>query len=245
MPTYVPIMNNNIPLTKNGIPKVYDADLYPFGPPDECCCCPCCDCDVYEATLSGMSGGGSCTSPNGTYTLNITDVCGPWTGFNENSVAASLTRFGAEYEGIPYCFYRLRIGPILAPAQADYYLSGGKWECGQCNTMNLEPSSVIGACGWPSTVEVCCADEAFMGARSMSAISLLPRSDGFVPPPPPSLKLVKDAEARELFGDDADDPTLLGNRIAALTAAIGLPPCSGCSGRQKWLNAAHKWLRGE
>lgn len=47
----------------------------------------------------------------------------------------------------------------------------------------------------------------------------------------------------EVFPDD--DPTLLGNRIAALTTALGIPPCGGCKQRKAWLNKAHKWLRGE
>ena len=40
------------------------------------------------------------------------------------------------------------------------------------------------------------------------------------------------------------DPTLLGNRIEALTKAIGIPPCGGCASRRDWLNRAHAWLRG-
>lgn len=47
-------------------------------------------------------------------------------------------------------------------------------------------------------------------------------------------------EKAELLGDD---PTLWGNRLAAITSAIGLPPCLGCDGRRKWINAAHLWLR--
>lgn len=48
-------------------------------------------------------------------------------------------------------------------------------------------------------------------------------------------------ETESLFG--ASDPTLVGNRIAALTKAIGIPPCGGCESRQAWLNKAHAWLR--
>lgn len=40
------------------------------------------------------------------------------------------------------------------------------------------------------------------------------------------------------------DPTLLGNRIEALTKAIGIPPCGGCADRRDWLNRAHASLRG-
>ena len=50
------------------------------------------------------------------------------------------------------------------------------------------------------------------------------------------------AEIRQVFG--ADDPTLLGNRVAQLTKAIGWPPCPACQARQKWLNRAHAWWRG-
>ncbi len=39
------------------------------------------------------------------------------------------------------------------------------------------------------------------------------------------------------------DPTLIGNRIAALTSALGIPPCGSCGARQEWLNKAHEWLR--
>lgn len=42
---------------------------------------------------------------------------------------------------------------------------------------------------------------------------------------------------------DLTDPTLIGNRIARLTSALGIPTCGGCSSRQVWLNRAHEWLR--
>lgn len=48
-------------------------------------------------------------------------------------------------------------------------------------------------------------------------------------------------EAAELFPNE--DPTLLGNRIKALTEAIGIPACGGCDARAAWLNKAHQWLR--
>lgn len=41
----------------------------------------------------------------------------------------------------------------------------------------------------------------------------------------------------------SNDPTLIGNRIAALTSAMGIPPCGSCGSRQDWLNKAHQWLR--
>jgi hypothetical protein len=57
----------------------------------------------------------------------------------------------------------------------------------------------------------------------------------------PNLRL-RASESKELFGDS--DPTLLGNQIAALTKAIGIPPCGGCEKRRQWLNKATLWLRG-
>lgn len=35
---------------------------------------------------------------------------------------------------------------------------------------------------------------------------------------------------------------LIGDRLAELFAAIGLPECGGCEKRKQWLNAAHRWL---
>jgi hypothetical protein len=66
--------------------------------------------------------------------------------------------------------------------------------------------------------------------------------DGEKKPAAPASPLRVD-EARELFGDD--DPSLWGNKIAALTKAIGIPPCGGCEKRRQWLNKAHTWLRGQ
>jgi hypothetical protein len=65
----------------------------------------------------------------------------------------------------------------------------------------------------------------------------------FALPEPIPRSPLNDSTVKELFGDS--DPMLLGNRIAALTTALGIPPCGGCSKRQEWLNAAHRWLRGE
>lgn len=50
-----------------------------------------------------------------------------------------------------------------------------------------------------------------------------------------------DAEVAELL--PGEDPTLIGNRIAALTTALGIPPCGGCGKRKEWLNKAHALLR--
>lgn len=36
---------------------------------------------------------------------------------------------------------------------------------------------------------------------------------------------------------------LLGDYIAAMTTAIGIPPCGGCDKRKEWLNAAHRWAK--
>jgi len=58
---------------------------------------------------------------------------------------------------------------------------------------------------------------------------------------PPPAKAFTDAELSELFPND--DPTLWGNRIKAVTDAIGFPPCGGCDTRRRWINAAHEWVR--
>jgi len=50
--------------------------------------------------------------------------------------------------------------------------------------------------------------------------------------------LLTDDELAEL-----GDPSLIGNRLAALTTALGIPPCGGCGQRQEWPNRAHAWLR--
>lgn len=63
------------------------------------------------------------------------------------------------------------------------------------------------------------------------------------PVPAKPAETLSEATVKELFGTDAD-PTLLGNHIAALTSALGFPPCGGCNKRKAWLNAAHTWLRG-
>ena len=37
---------------------------------------------------------------------------------------------------------------------------------------------------------------------------------------------------------------LVGDVIAAMTKAVGIPPCGGCESRRVWLNKAHEWVRG-
>ena len=49
------------------------------------------------------------------------------------------------------------------------------------------------------------------------------------------------AEVAELFPNE--DPTLLGNRIKALTEAVGIPACGGCDKRREYINRCHQWLR--
>lgn len=58
--------------------------------------------------------------------------------------------------------------------------------------------------------------------------------------PPRERKLLSDGECTSLFGKT--DPTLLGERIKALTDAIGLPECGGCKKRREWINKAHAWV---
>jgi hypothetical protein len=66
-----------------------------------------------------------------------------------------------------------------------------------------------------------------------------------VPAPnvPPKNAGLTDNEVADLLPDESDQ-TLIGNRIAALTTALGIPPCDSCGKRKEWLNAAHLWLRG-
>lgn len=52
---------------------------------------------------------------------------------------------------------------------------------------------------------------------------------------------VTSKEKAELFPDV--DPALIGERIAALTSAVGIPPCAGCGKRREWFNKAHAWAR--
>jgi|GEM_PF-5463916 len=66
-------------------------------------------------------------------------------------------------------------------------------------------------------------------------------------PTPQGLRAVDnvldDGERTKLF--DNSDPSLIGNRFAAITSALGFPPCGKCEARKKWLNKAHAWLRGQ
>ena len=123
-----------------------------------CCCdCPCCPCEQYVATVGDVTGGfgDQCNEIEGTYTLNKQVNCGPWTGRNQFQVAGTLSQF-TDSDGL--CYMRLRIGPALAPAQADYIVRSNTWNCAGCNTMTLDYGSVTGICTWPDTVQVCCND---------------------------------------------------------------------------------------
>lgn len=42
-----------------------------------------------------------------------------------------------------------------------------------------------------------------------------------------------------------DDPSLLGNQIAAWAQRLGIPHCGGCEDRRQFFNWAHQWLRGD
>ncbi len=63
-----------------------------------------------------------------------------------------------------------------------------------------------------------------------------------VPSPQIALPMVTPSEIAELFPGN-EDPSLVGNRIKALIAAIGIPACGGCEARRQWMNKAHEWLR--
>ncbi len=68
-----------------------------------------------------------------------------------------------------------------------------------------------------------------------------PRGDYPGRNPPPGSAGLSSTELAEIFG--SDDSTLWGNRIAAVTSAIGFPPCAGCEERQGWVNRAHALAR--
>jgi hypothetical protein len=231
MPNYKPVLiivgSVLKPLLDDaGKPVVYDAEAYPDGPPEGCCCgCPdCCACETYTWTVAGVSGGGDCANANGDYTAPKTAACS-WDG--DNGLIAGLLTEDLDVE----CGYLLTIGPTLTGAsQAFYKSSRVGWDCNGCNTMTLDHTT--GTCvGWPETIEVCCADEPLM----------MMAAPGAAKEPAPILSL---EETESLFGaSGADDPTLLGNRIAALTKAVGFPPCGKCNARKVWLNRAHQWVR--
>ena len=54
-----------------------------------------------------------------------------------------------------------------------------------------------------------------------------------------------DDEARVQVAQQAEaSGILLGDMIAEMTKAVGVPPCGGCEKRREWLNRLHAWLRG-
>lgn len=62
---------------------------------------------------------------------------------------------------------------------------------------------------------------------------------------PPELADTLPAKERAAFAAAAaKEGMLLGDYIAAMTTAIGIPPCGGCEQRKKWVNAAHRWVNG-
>jgi|GEM_PF-6908569 Orotate phosphoribosyltransferase len=42
-----------------------------------------------------------------------------------------------------------------------------------------------------------------------------------------------------------DDPSLIGNQLAAFTKRLGIPHCKGCEQHRLSLNRIHRWLRGD
>lgn len=62
---------------------------------------------------------------------------------------------------------------------------------------------------------------------------------------PPELADTLPANDRQVFEQAAkQEGKLLGDYIADMTKAIGIPPCGGCEKRRQWLNAAHRWVLG-
>lgn len=64
-----------------------------------------------------------------------------------------------------------------------------------------------------------------------------------LPPKPTIEQALKSDERTQLEAAAKESGLLLGDAIAALTTAIGIPPCGGCEKRKQWLNAAHRWFR--
>lgn len=59
--------------------------------------------------------------------------------------------------------------------------------------------------------------------------------------PPPFPKEVMKAAALRA----EERGVLLGDLIAEMTRAVGIPTCGGCEKRRQWLNRVHAWLRGD
>ena len=146
----------------------------------------------------------------------------------------------------------------------EYHATGRQMvQCRRCGHKGRmprsgKPNDHIRPCqGWPLAHEASewlALFRAALGIDSASAMCryILWRIRGSkledLPPeiPRPSLPTpnagLSAAEVTELLPDESD-PTLIGNRIAALTKAIGIPPCGACGKRQQWMNKAHELLR--
>lgn len=94
-----------------------------------------------------------------------------------------------------------------------------------CDWRELGDGVVCARCGW----------------QAMAAFEQECKPLNLTSPALPEPVRLTDAELAELF----PDPTLIGNRLAKLTTALGIPPCGGCGQRQVWLNDAHLWLRDQ
>lgn len=62
--------------------------------------------------------------------------------------------------------------------------------------------------------------------------------------PPELIDTLKPRERAAFEQAAKSEGMLLGDYIAAMTTAIGIPPCGGCEKRKAWLNAAHAWILG-
>jgi hypothetical protein len=131
---------------------------------DACCCdgdgCPpCCDCETYTFTISGVTGGGDCADVNDTYEIHKIGATCSWTGEGVLNLVDAVLEQTSRDSHPPCGKFRLSIGPILVPADtAVYEIDVLDWDCEGPNVLTYVSSSPTGCTDWPETIEVTCAD---------------------------------------------------------------------------------------
>jgi hypothetical protein len=111
------------------------------------------------------------------------------------------------------------------------------YQCTHCRRIvPLKPHNVpfTCACGsrFTSLDEMRATTQQLTRRRGPAAAKGLSKEDRLVRQLP---EIKAAAESREM---------LIGDAIAAMTKAIGIPPCGGCEKRRVWLNKAHAWVKG-
>lgn len=91
----LPVLRGGIPLltedgqtgaTRGGIPKIFNSDAYPDGPPEDCCCggviVACCDRALPEVLTLSLANTADCPCIDGmSIVLTWDQVDGVWSGF--------------------------------------------------------------------------------------------------------------------------------------------------------------------